>query len=65
MNSDRLTRENEYLRRQNAKLLSAIKELRSKATEPEEIIQAIRQGEIDALVVEEKGPRADLRPPDI
>ncbi|BBA34982.1 multi-sensor hybrid histidine kinase [Methylocaldum marinum] len=55
MNSDRLTRENEYLRRQNAKLLSAIKELRSKATEPEEIIQAIRQGEIDALVVEEKG----------
>jgi len=55
MNSDRLTRENERLRRQNAKLLSVIEELQSKLLEPEEIIQAIRQGEIDALVVEEKG----------
>jgi PAS domain S-box-containing protein len=55
MSSDRLRHENERLRQQNTRLLAALRDIRSKLTEPEEIIRAIRQGEIDALVVEEKG----------
>ena len=50
---DRLERENESLRQENARLRAALDELRS--MEPEEIIRAIRQGEVDALVVEEEG----------
>jgi PAS domain S-box-containing protein len=50
---DRLTRENEALRQENARLRAALDELR--AMEPEEIIRAIREGEVDALVVQEEG----------
>src|SRR5262245_19314272 len=50
---DRLERENESLRQENARLRAALEELR--AMEPEEIIRAIRQGEVDALVVQEEG----------
>jgi PAS domain S-box-containing protein len=53
MDADRLKHENEHLRQQNARLLAALEEVRTRLTEPEEIIRAIRQGEIDALVVEE------------
>lgn len=52
---ERLEREIEALRRENAQLLSALDEVRAKLTEPAEVIRAIRQGEIDALVVEEAG----------
>jgi PAS domain S-box-containing protein len=55
MNRDTLKQENERLKQQNTRLLSALEEIRAKLTEPEEVIRAIRQGEIDALVVEEKG----------
>jgi PAS domain S-box-containing protein len=50
---DRLERENESLRQENARLRAALEDLRS--MEPEEIIRAIRQGEVDALVVQEEG----------
>src|SRR5262245_6798600 len=53
MRDDRLQRENESLRQENTRLRAALEELRS--MEPEEIIRAIRQGEVDALVVEEEG----------
>jgi PAS domain S-box-containing protein len=53
MRDDRLQCENESLRQENARLRAALDELRS--MEPEEIIRAIRQGEVDALVVEEEG----------
>ncbi len=45
----------ESLRRENARLRSALEEIRNRLEEPEEILRAIRQGEIDALVVEEEG----------
>jgi PAS domain S-box-containing protein len=50
---NQLERETESLRQENARLRAALDELRS--MEPEEIIRAIRQGEVDALVVEEQG----------
>jgi PAS domain S-box-containing protein len=50
---DRLERENESLRQENARLRAALDELRS--LEPEEIIRAIREGEVDALVVQQEG----------
>ncbi|HLH29390.1 MAG TPA: PAS domain-containing protein, partial [Acidimicrobiales bacterium] len=50
---DRLERENESLRQENARLRAALEDLRS--MEPEEIVRAIRQGEVDALVVQEQG----------
>jgi PAS domain S-box-containing protein len=50
---DQLERENESLRQENARLRAAMDELRS--MEPEAIIRAIRQGEVDALVVQEEG----------
>jgi PAS domain S-box-containing protein len=53
--TDFLELENDRLRQQNERLLAALEEVRAKLTEPEEIIRAIRHGEIDALVVEEKG----------
>jgi PAS domain S-box-containing protein len=55
MNPDMLKKENERLRQQNARLLSALEEVRSRLEEPEDVIRAIRQGEIDALVVQEQG----------
>jgi PAS domain S-box-containing protein len=55
MNAGVLERENERLRQQNARLLSALEEVRSRLTEPEEVIRAIRLGELDALVVQEQG----------
>jgi PAS domain S-box-containing protein len=55
MNPDLLKQENERLRQQNARLLSALEEVRSRPAEPEDVIRAIRQGEIDALVVQEQG----------
>ncbi len=45
----------ESLRRENSRLRSALDEIRTRLEEPEEILRAIRQGEIDALVVEEEG----------
>ena len=50
---DRAEREIESLRQENARLRAALEELRS--MEPEEIIRAIREGEVDALVVQEEG----------
>src|SRR5262249_11022779 len=50
---ERLEGENEALRRENARLRAALEEPQS--MEPEEIIRAIRQGEVDALVVQEEG----------
>src|SRR5438067_414798 len=55
MDADVLKQENERLRQQNARLLSALEEVRSRLAEPEDVIRAIRQGEIDALVVQEQG----------
>src|SRR5262249_49131099 len=55
MNADLVKQENERLRQLNARLLSALEEVRTKLAEPEDIIRAIRQGEIDALVVQEQG----------
>lgn len=52
---DRLEQENEHLRRENARLRSTLEELRAKLAEPDEVIGAIRRGEIDALVVHEDG----------
>lgn len=45
----------ESLRQENARLRIALDDIRDKLTEPEEVIRAIRYGEIDALVVHEKG----------
>jgi PAS domain S-box-containing protein len=57
----------QLLREENAQLRSRLAELRSRLKEPEEIIRAIRHGEVDALVVTE--PRGEkiysLRTPDI
>jgi PAS domain S-box-containing protein len=50
---DRAEREIESLRQENARLRAALEDLRS--MEPEEIIRAIREGEVDALVVQEEG----------
>ncbi len=55
MNAELLQQEIEYLRHQNARLLSALQEVRSKLEEPEEVLRAIREGEIDALMVQEQG----------
>src|SRR5262249_40442222 len=55
MDSDMLRQENERLRQVNARLRSALEEVQVRLSEPEEIIRAIRQGEIDALVVQEEG----------
>jgi PAS domain S-box-containing protein len=55
------------LREENATLRALLAELRSRLKEPEEIIRAIRHGEVDALVVSEpRGERIySLRTPDI
>jgi PAS domain S-box-containing protein len=45
--------ETEQLREENDRLRARLKELRSRLREPEEIIRAIRDGEVDAFVVEE------------
>ena len=55
MDIDVLERENEALHRQNAALRAALHECEWRLAEPEEVVRAIRQGEIDALVVEEDG----------
>lgn len=55
MSNDGLEREIEFLRQENARLSSTLEEIRSKLTEPAEVIRAIRQGEIDALIVQEEG----------
>lgn len=52
---DRLERENERLRHEIADLRSAIDEIGARLNEPAEVIRAIQQGEIDALVVQEDG----------
>jgi PAS domain S-box-containing protein len=43
----------ELLRAENQRLRDDLQELRSRLWEPEEIVRAIRQGEVDALVVSE------------
>ena len=55
MNPDVLIEENERLRRENARLQSALEQFRSESEEPVEVIRALRQGEVDALVVQENG----------
>jgi signal transduction histidine kinase len=55
MNPDMLQHENDRLRQQNARLLLALEEIEGKLREPEQIIRAIRQGEVDTVVVQEKG----------
>ena len=55
MDIDVLERENEDLRRQNAALRTVLHEHEWKMAEPEQVVRAIRQGEIDALIVEEEG----------
>src|SRR5690242_9526532 len=52
---EQLQQDNEFLRQQNARLLAAFEEVRAKLAEPEEVIRAIRDGEVDALVVQERG----------
>jgi PAS domain S-box-containing protein len=48
----------EDLRRENADLRARLRDLRHRLREPEEIIRALRHGEVDALVVnEERGER--------
>lgn len=49
----RLLREIESLRSENARLLAALEDARLK--DPDEVIRAIHQGEIDALVVQHHG----------
>jgi PAS domain S-box-containing protein len=51
---DALSKENDSLREENARLQRAIAEMQAKLREPEEIIRAIREGEVDAFVVEGK-----------
>jgi PAS domain S-box-containing protein len=51
----RLERENEELHQENARLRAALEELQLKLDEPEEVIRAIRRGEVDAVVVQEDG----------
>jgi signal transduction histidine kinase len=53
--SAELQQDNERLRQQNARLLAALTEIEKKLSEPEEIIRAIRRGEVEALVVQEQG----------
>jgi PAS domain S-box-containing protein len=53
--ADDLRRENERLRAQNARLRAALEEARAQVEEPEAILRAIREGEVDALVVHEAG----------
>ncbi len=55
MNDTELQMENDRLRDQNARLQRLVGDMRAKLAEPEDIIRAIRQGEIDALVVEQAG----------
>lgn len=52
---DEVKRENEVLRQENLRLLRALMDVKSRLKEPEEIIRAIRAGEIDALVVQAEG----------
>jgi PAS domain S-box-containing protein len=47
--------DNETLQQENARLRLVLEEIRSKLTEPAEVIRAIQHGEIDALVVQERG----------
>src|SRR6185369_16456119 len=43
----------EWLREENERLRAAIAELRNRLIEPEEIVRAVRQGEVDAFVISE------------
>ena len=43
----------ERLREENEQLRAAIAELRNRLSEPEEIVRAVRQGEVDAFVISE------------
>jgi PAS domain S-box-containing protein len=52
---DDLRQQNEALREENARLQAVISTVHDSLREPEEIIRAIREGEIDALVVSAQG----------
>ena len=54
-NSGPLEQENERLRQENTRLRLALEDLQTKLSEPQEVIRAIQQGEIDAVVVHEQG----------
>jgi PAS domain S-box-containing protein len=55
VNVEVLQRENDRLRQENASLQSGLHEIRTQLAEPEDLIRAIRSGEVDALVVQENG----------
>jgi PAS domain S-box-containing protein len=50
-----LQREIAALREDNVRLQRTVEEVKSRLSEPEEIIRAIREGEVEALVVQEQG----------
>jgi PAS domain S-box-containing protein len=64
---ERLEQKFDELRRENDDLRSALAELRQRLREPEDIIRALRQGEVDAFVVtESRGERIySLRSADV
>jgi PAS domain S-box-containing protein len=58
MDLEALKEENDRLRQENVRLRLALEEARQRQTEPEEVVRAIQQGEVDALVVQEAGTEA-------
>jgi PAS domain S-box-containing protein len=52
---DDLRQQNEALREENARLQAVMAAVHDRLREPEEIIRAIREGEVDALVVSAQG----------
>jgi PAS domain S-box-containing protein len=55
MDANPLKLENDLLREEIALLRSALEDARARLTDPEEVIRAIQQGEIDALVMQQEG----------
>lgn len=57
---DAVASENARLRAENDRLRQSIREMQAKLREPEEIIRAIREGEVEALVVSGDGRRDEI-----
>ena len=55
MDADELVRENARLTQENARLRAALDEAQARLAEPEDLVRAIRRGEIDALVMQGEG----------
>jgi len=60
MEPDNLQEETRRLREQNALLLSTLEDIRHKLTEPMDVLRAISQGEVEALVVREGGDHEEI-----